>query len=470
LPVDGDKIAELLGQEWTVVAEDADGNLVEAVVDKNGYFKFEELPVGEWNFMLDLPDQWEGIVPAADLGEIAETGLTQFDKKDGCYRIVFKIKRLFLLPVTKWEELLDGTVQPGEDWEITVTPVDDPYVKAQTKKTEGGLTQFWVTHGKWTVSEKVKPCWKPLTPPSVTITLDQYDPVGIGPTDMLPVVFKNLEPPCKSEILVRKLGYGTDAKGGEVSLGPLAGWKVTVSRADGAYPPITKVTDGKGEALFEGLLPGVYKVSEAVQVGWEVRGDNPQTVIHKDCETTEVVFENDEVNGELKITGHKLFKAWEKPYAGQLVGLSGWVITATLVGATDYVTTTVTNALGEYEFTEAALVDAGMGFPGATIEVCEEDRDNWIHVTPECVRVRFPYPVPLNYAGAVVDFTNVQDPPLTTAAATAAAGCRASHLVKPGETLARIAATYGTSVRAVAKANGIKNIDYVRMGQTLCIH
>ena len=47
LPVDGDKIAELLGQEWTVVAEDADGNQVEAVVDKNGYFKFEELPVGE---------------------------------------------------------------------------------------------------------------------------------------------------------------------------------------------------------------------------------------------------------------------------------------------------------------------------------------------------------------------------------------------------------------------------------------
>ena len=94
-----------------------------------------------------------------------------------------------------------------------------------------------------------------------------------------------------------------------------------------------------------------------------------------------------------------------------MVGLSSWVITATLVG-TDTYTTTMTNALGYYVFPAASLKAAGMAFPGATIEVCEEERYNWIAKTPKCVRVKFPYPVPASYTGARVDFTNYQDPPI----------------------------------------------------------
>ena len=135
--------------------------------------------------------------------------------------------------------------------------------------------------GSGPLSETLKTGWKPITPSQVTIVLDQYAPAGA----MDPVVFKNLEPACKSKIEVQKVGYGTDADGKEVMLGPLAGWKVTVSRADGTMTPVTKVTDGLGKAIFAGLPPGVYKVKETVQVGWEVMGDNPQTVIHRDCET-----------------------------------------------------------------------------------------------------------------------------------------------------------------------------------------
>ena len=29
---------------------------------------------------------------------------------------------MFGVMAVKWEELLDGTVQPGEDWTITATP------------------------------------------------------------------------------------------------------------------------------------------------------------------------------------------------------------------------------------------------------------------------------------------------------------------------------------------------------------
>jgi hypothetical protein len=264
---------------------------------EEGYFKFTNLSEGEWNFLLYLPTDWEGIVPVAERGGVAETGLTYLkaktDPKD-CYRIVFKVRRVFDVTVIKWEELLDGTVRPGVDWEITFTPVKDPFVKAQTKKTnESGAAVFTVTPGNWTISEKVKSGWKPITPSTVHLTLDQYAPPGA----MDPVVFKNLQPPCKSSIVVEKTGLGRDANGGLVWLGPLAGWQVTVARADGGMTPVTKTTDASGKATFDGLLPGVYKVTEQMQIGWKAVSENPQSVVHLDCETTRVLFENEEIKG-----------------------------------------------------------------------------------------------------------------------------------------------------------------------------
>ena len=439
-----------------------------ATVGTNGYYKFKSLPEGEWNFQMPLPEGWEGIVPQAEVAGLAETGVTELKHQDACYRVVFKVRRVFGIAVVKWEELLDGTVQPGEGWTITATPVKDPFVKPKTEKTDaGGRVGFTLSAGKWIIQETLKTGWKPITPSQVTIVLDQYAPAGA----MDPVVFKNLEPACKSKIEVQKVGYGTDADGKEVMLGPLAGWKVTVSRADGTMTPVTKVTDGLGKAIFAGLPPGVYKVQETVQVGWKVIGDNPQTVIHRDCETSQVRLENMEVQGKLKISGRKLFQAWVPPYKGTVVGLPGWVMTATLVG-TEVTTTTATDALGNYVFSEEQLKQAQMAFPGASIKVCEESRDNWIHVTAACVTVKFPYPVPPNYTGAVANFTNQQDPPAGAAVAadtSQAAGCRASVVVPKGQTLARLAAKYGSSVGALVRANGIRNADLIYAGQMVCV-
>lgn len=466
-PVDATQLTLTLRVE----AIDAAGQTVFADVDEKGYFQFEELAVGKWNFRMQLPESWDGIVPLAARDRVAETGMTELKEKDGCYRIVFKIRRLFDLTVLKWEELLNATVQPGEGWEITATPVKDPYVKAQTETTdENGKASFVLTPGRWIITEKVKPGWIPVTPSQVTIDLDQYALPGA----MLPVIFKNREPACYAKIIVHKIGFGTDANNKEIQLGPLAGWKVTVARADNTKPPITKYTDGAGQATFDHLLPGVYTVTEEVKPGWEEMEDkNPQTVILRDCEEVPVEFRNKELAGDLRIYGYKLFKGWEPPYRSYpLAGLSTWVITATLVG-TDTEITTTTNALGYYEFTEDALKAADMAFPGATIAVCEEVRDNWIHMTARCVRVKFPYPVPANYTGARVDFTNMQDPPAvgawTPPTVNSTVGCRAIHVVQRGDTLARIAASYGTTAGAIASSNGIKNANYIRTGQVLCI-
>jgi hypothetical protein len=442
-------------------------------VDEHGYFEIEDLAVGDWNFTMDLVDtDFAGIVPLADRNGVAKTGDTYLEERDEkhCHVVVFKIKREFDVTVLKWEEKLDGTVQPGKDWKITATPQGDPFaVKDDDETDASGMAVVTLTPGKWQIAEQVKKGWMPITPASVYLTLDQYAPIGA----IDPVVFKNREPICYASIEVTKLGYSVDG----TYLGPLAGWNVTLSRPDGKITPVTKTTDGSGRILFSKLTPGVYNVKEAVQPGWEVSGDNPVQVILRDCEEEyPVTFENFETVGELKIEGRKLFKAWEKPYAGHPgVGLSGWLITATLKGSDpEVLATTYTDAVGNYVFDSDTPDFDALQVPGATITVCEEKRDHWIPVGPTCVDVVFPYPVPPAYMGAKnVNFTNMQDPPPgaapSLAAPSASASCGTTYVVQRGDTLSGIAAQYGTSASALAQANGIANPNLVRAGQTLCV-
>jgi hypothetical protein len=447
-------------------------------VGSNGSYKFEKLPADqEYYFALPMPNEdWDGIVPVAPRGGIAWAGGALLEEKEGCYDVLFKIRRWFDVTVLKWEELRDGTVQRGEEWTMTATPQGDPWAVKKSGKTDasGGVV-LQLTPGKWLVAETIKSGWTPVTPAQVTITLDQYAPPGA--TD--PVVFKNLEPVCYATITVEKNGLGTalDEKGEPYQewLGPLAGWLITLSRPDGAMYPVTIATDGTGKAVFKNLKPGVYSVKETVQPGWEAVSDNPQQVIITDCEDARVLFENLEVTGELKISGTKYFRAWVPPYKGKTVGLSGWTITATLKGTDPEVfVTTVTDALGNYTFSEADLDAAGMAIPGATITVCEEKRDHWIPVTPVCVDVHFPYPVPVDYKGVKVNFTNVQDPPLPGAGVSGGSSvntstCASGYTVRAGDNLSSIAAANGTSVSALVQLNGLANPNMIRAGQTLCI-
>lgn len=110
---------------------------------------------------------------------------------------------------------------------------------------------------------------------------------------------------------------------------------------------------------------------------------------------------------EIRISGRKLYYAFDGPFVGTFVGLSGWEITATSTGANQAMVTTTTNALGEYTFTQAALGD--MAQAGATIEVCEEDRAGWRPVGPPCYTLILPTPLPPDYTAVVPDFMNAQD-------------------------------------------------------------
>jgi hypothetical protein len=108
-----------------------------------------------------------------------------------------------------------------------------------------------------------------------------------------------------------------------------------------------------------------------------------------------------------KITGRKLYRANEGPFKGGLVGLAGWTVTATLVGAEEITLSTTTNALGEFEL--SMDYPGPLAFSGATIRVCEEARDRWVAVTPACTTVTIPYPLPPTCTLPVPDFVNAQE-------------------------------------------------------------
>ena len=112
LPVDGTKTEPPLVVELV----DETGAVLQTVdVDEDGYFKFEDLAEGNYNFRMQLPTDWDSIVPPAPRDGVAETGLTMMEVPDGphagkCWGIVFKIRRLFDVTVIKWEEDLNGAV------------------------------------------------------------------------------------------------------------------------------------------------------------------------------------------------------------------------------------------------------------------------------------------------------------------------------------------------------------------------
>lgn len=182
-PVDGTRTPSPL----TLTATASDGAVVTATADSSGFFKFSLTP-DVWNFQMQLPADWDGIVPRATRAGLAQTGCTPLPGRSTPYLIVFKIRRLFDVTAVKWEELAGGTVQPGAGWTVTFQPVNDPFAVLRSGQTSAsGTTTATLTPGSWRIYETLKSGWTPVTPSSVWITLDQYAPVGA----MDPVVFKN---------------------------------------------------------------------------------------------------------------------------------------------------------------------------------------------------------------------------------------------------------------------------------------
>ena len=69
------------------------------------------------------------------------------------------------------------------------------------------------------------------------------------------------------------------------------------------------------------------------------------------------------------------------------------------------------------------------------------------------------------YVGQVIFIPNTYYPPPPPPPAA----CRYYHYVTYGQTLSGIARWYGVSPWSIAQANGLYNLNYIYVGQTLCI-
>lgn len=57
----------------------------------------------------------------------------------------------------------------------------------------------------------------------------------------------------------------------------------------------------------------------------------------------------------------------------------------------------------------------------------------------------------------------------STSGGATVSGCKVTHTVVAGDDLSHLASRYGTSIGALANANGITNPNLIRVGQLLCV-
>lgn len=57
----------------------------------------------------------------------------------------------------------------------------------------------------------------------------------------------------------------------------------------------------------------------------------------------------------------------------------------------------------------------------------------------------------------------------STSGGATGSGCKVTHTVVAGDDLSHLASRYGTSISALANANGITNPNLIRVGQVLCV-
>ncbi|GMQ81494.1 MAG: hypothetical protein BMS9Abin05_0926 [Rhodothermia bacterium] len=157
---------------------------------------------------------------------------------------------------------------PG--WEIKVD--------SATKMTDAaGKAEFdQLDPGPHEVSETVKTGWAVSTGNNPTTVLVLH-----GQTKE--VEFGNYMP---AKIILKKFHdeNGDGAKNGTEPF--LPGWTVKVDTD-------SKVTNGSGEATFDGLKPGTYSVSEVLQTGWKLStGNSPKNIIVVSGDTKTEQFGN----------------------------------------------------------------------------------------------------------------------------------------------------------------------------------
>ena len=469
-----------LGAGWRVTATPIDppGPVVETTTDDHGWFKFENLSVGKWDFALTLQESWEPVTPA-NFSVTIDYG----DDKH-CAEIRFKVKRPVKVTVIK----IDDQHNLLEGWKIRAEPGKGNWfaspVEAETDVN--GEALFSLTEGKWIFKEKAPrdTMYVPVMPETgvQVLNVEWHDGDGIT------IRFKNriFYDGC---IEAYKLDVPPNTD--QPSFG-LPGWKILVKRTDGSVV-LTGFTDSQGYVKFNRLPLGPYIVTEEEKLGWDPVTPTAFKVnlTGPDCES--VTFFNQQNPPGYVIEGRKIDTNGK-------VGIPGWKITASPVNKGGYPDKKIdgfdrievlTDGQGKYSI---ELPANDYRIPGSTYKVCEEDHDGWLPHTAKCQKVFLPWKpsAPVHAR----DFENQQVGHWESVTygkhddgkhdgkgdngndgkhdgnggyGNDGYGCPNSHIVAPGESLYGIGAAYGAPPRRNAgrKPMGLWPSELLRVSRRL---
>jgi hypothetical protein len=399
---------------------DADSPVFCTETDEFGYFRFDDLTLGEWALWEEVQDGWIPIT--------AQEFNVFVDDEEICEQVRFK-NRAPDLCAEGYK--LDDEGFGLEGWKIRAWAEDSPdAVLTTTTNAKGYYRICGVTLGTWIFEEERQLGWTALDG-----EWQELDITYPGPgKDVEAPIFRNAPPRGCIE------GWKVD----EFEVG-LPMWNITVMNDD-TGETWHEWTDGTGYFQVCGLPMGDYTVWEELQAGWKPISP-PELSVTLDASDDEivaiVVFVNKQVERDICIDGYK-----KDSYDG--AGLPNWQIKLIDTDG-NVVATTITDGTGYYRF---GNLDPGTYFVEETVQ------DGWWPASGTSKRVTVTFPP--SHECVRADFCNrqVEEPPDI---------CVAWHVVKKCETLSTISLKYGVPVWAIMDANGLADPNFIWVGQKLCI-
>jgi LysM repeat protein len=243
---------------WTVEAFSAadPAEVLTAVTDETGYYRFNGLTLGEWVFKVQHETGWTPIT--------SDTTKVEMVGADSCAQVpIFRNQS----PVGCIEGFKRDNLGYGlAGWNITVETESGKHSQHTFTDGTGYYLFDGLPMGKYTVYEEQQTGWIPVTPTKYEIELKPSDEQVCA--RVRPFVNKQVP----RDICID--GYKLD----KIDDVGLPDWPVEAKNlATGAVLETT--TDGVGYFRFSDLLPGEYEVTVGDKEGWVHVGPASETVV-----------------------------------------------------------------------------------------------------------------------------------------------------------------------------------------------
>jgi len=371
---------------WTIVLEGVadDGTHIGplyAVTDASGYYSFDNLKPGVYTVAEVLQAGWYNVTPASRTVTVIEGsditcvkfGNVEYGKIDGWKFLDWDMdttKDGDEPGILGWEITIEGWLNDGT-MPLPLSLDGCTHIGPTTITT--GADGYWMFDhllpGIYTVSEAIVDGWYHTTPTSVTLMV-------CSGSYIYDIKFGNVPYTCFYGYKVEDMNGNGRWDDGELGI---PGWTIVVEgvRNDGVPFYQEYVTDEKGywETCYN-ILPGTYWVYELVPDGWiatspaEICMVPPMALEPMAYEFVFLNFELGEICGYKyeDMNGNGILDDGDTPIEGWVITLSGPVSG-----------TTTTEDTGYFEFD---------GLTYGTYTVTEEDRENWVHMTPSSYTVQ----------------------------------------------------------------------------------